>query len=156
MNNVKLRAHHLSIIYDWKKKNMANVARLGFSLFTDYLYNSQFRKNYIRLMDNVTENTLVEIVSDNDDICALPCPFANYCADKNYSVVTGNMVKRLFFAPKSIKEAFAVLTPEIGDKCAEIEFNVQPGKIYTFKDIKISKAFDIGKIIRESYELKLK
>lgn len=139
MEPVKLRAHNLDSMYITKKVGLDAKIMEGRTILMDLVYGEAFRQRYIQFIDEIEDDTLIEIVSGNDDICdKLVCPYSSDCGSKNYSYVMNTMVEK--FPPGTdprVIKAFRMMTPEIGDKYSSRRFGIEPGNVFRFGDIKV-------------------
>lgn len=144
MKPVRLRAHHLDILYQTQKVALGDAALEGMILeernpFMALLYGESFKQSFIKFSEEVKDDTLIEVVSGNDDIChGLRCPYSKYCGSGDYSSTMRKITERL---PPGTDPAvigiLGFLTPEVGDRWACRKYGLEIGREYRFGEIKI-------------------
>lgn len=140
---VKLRAHHIRIIQNMKRdeKGIEDTIRL-----LNFMYDKKFCQKYITFIEEIDNNTLVEVVDCLDDLCYdCECPHIEECKTHNYKFILDKFIG--FLHSRSVphdviettKRLIQELTPEIIDVATLKMYDINVDKTYRFGNLKVVK-----------------
>jgi hypothetical protein len=130
VNKVKLRPHHIVIVRS--RRAMSDTARKANDSLLSAVFNPEFPFRLTAFVSHIPEDSLVEVVSANDDLCqATKCPYYELCDAGSFREAQGIMIdKAPADTPSDLIETLRHSGPDQADAEACRDLGIEIGKTY--------------------------
>jgi len=131
---LRLRPHHIALFLD----DYGNLSdRIASMPIIEKIYGREFAESLENLRKQLTPDTLVQVVSGQDDVCNYcGCPYHEDCKTWNYQTLI-EKVRNLPSLPFLDFSKATVKTGETEDAECLKEYDLEVGKVYRMGDMRL-------------------